>query len=149
MIRRGAVGIIFRADSGRSNYEFLIMRRKFLWRGWEFPKGGIKNGLKKETDEEAVLREIKEETNLDNVKIIHKLPEKMEYAHPKRFKLVGLTGSSHTVFLVEYHGGDIKLSFEHSGFRWLTYEEARKTLTYDTQKRILDAAHKYLISKKA
>lgn len=142
MIRLGAVGIIFRRVK-ENGFEFLILRRKFLWHGWEFPKGGIKKG--KENDESAVLREIREETGLAEVKIIHKFPEKMEYQHPKRFKLVGITGSSHSVFLVEYIKGDIKLSFEHSAFKWLPYKEARKTLTYDTQKRILDSAYRYLI----
>ena len=60
-IRKGAVGIIFRQNK-KNSYEFLILRRKFLWRGWEFAKGGVKES--KENEETGVLREIKEETGL-------------------------------------------------------------------------------------
>ena len=74
-IRKGAVAIIFRQD------EFLILKRELNWKGWEFVKGSIDEG---EDEETAVKREIREETGLEDIEIIHKLPEKLEYMHPEK-----------------------------------------------------------------
>jgi hypothetical protein len=39
---------------------------------------------------------------------------------------------------------DVKLSFEHIGFNWLTYEGAMKKLTFKNAKDVLQKAHDYL-----
>ena len=139
-IRKGAVAIILRQN------EFLVLRRVLNWKGWEFVKGSIDEG---EDEETAVRREIREETGLEDIEIVNKFPEKMEYKHPERLKRrSGIDSSSHTVFLVRHLNGEIRLSNEHGDFKWLPYEEARAILTYGTQKNILDTAYRYLYSKK-
>ena len=50
----------------KKGVEYLILKRKLHWIGWEFPKGGIK---KFESKKRAVRREIKEETGLNPSKI--------------------------------------------------------------------------------
>ena len=43
----------------KKGFVYLMLKRKLHWKGWEFPKGGLEKG---EDCEEAVLREVKEET---------------------------------------------------------------------------------------
>ena len=49
--------------------EYLLLKRKLHWKGWEFPKGGAEE---KENNLDAVKRELKEETGLKilNINII-------------------------------------------------------------------------------
>jgi len=48
---------------------FLVLKRKLHWHGWEFVKGHVE----KETARQAVLRELREETGIKNVKLIVKI----------------------------------------------------------------------------
>jgi 8-oxo-dGTP pyrophosphatase MutT (NUDIX family) len=41
--------------------EFLLLKRKLHWKGWEFCKGKIEKG---ETQKETVIRELREETGI-------------------------------------------------------------------------------------
>ena len=49
------------------NDQFLILKKQGNWVGWQFVQGGIDEG---ETEEEACLREIQEETGLKDIQII-------------------------------------------------------------------------------
>ncbi|MFH0832285.1 MAG: NUDIX domain-containing protein [Candidatus Aenigmatarchaeota archaeon] len=147
-IRKGVIGVVVNGD------EFLVLERKHMWRGWEFVKGGLtymeEGGMPCYEDEEnAVKREIMEETGLD-VDILNKFHERVEYEHPEHYKNeFGIDMSSHAIFLVNADSRDVKLSFEHSNFKWLTYDEARELLTHDEQKRALDIAAKFLKEQKS
>ena len=56
--KKGVSAVIY--DDNGALY-FLIFHRVKDWEGWEFPKGGINDG---EAPEEAIIREIQEETGL-------------------------------------------------------------------------------------
>ncbi len=97
----------------------IIKRNKSEINGdiWETPGGKIEFG---ETLEEALLREIKEEVGLDV------MVDKMLYAttfmsNPNR-QLVILT------YLCRSEGDEIKLSNEHTEYKWVAMDEARKYL---------------------
>lgn len=140
-IRKGVAGIIFKPDGPL----FLVLKRAINWEGWEFVKGSIGNNEIKET---AVRREILEETGLEEIELIYKFPGRMEYEHKESSRnLAGFSGSSHTVFLVKYIDGEVVLSHEHSDFKWLPYEEARETLTFENQRMFLDSAMEFLRHK--
>lgn len=121
--------------------KFLILRRKLRWRGWEFVKGKIG----KESLRHAVLREVHEETSLRKVRIECKLPVEVIYHHKS---MKGYTTSGLKAFLVECHGGNVRLSKEHSSFRWVTAETAEGLLTYDTHRAFLKLSVEHLEREK-
>ena len=77
--------------------------------GWEFPGGKIEEG---ETPEEALVREIKEELNVEVE--VGELLDTVEYDYPT-FHL------SMDCFICSIKSGEIVLN-EHSAARWLTTE---------------------------
>ena len=113
---------------------FLILKRQRNWEGWEFAKGGIESG---ESEEDAVHREIVEETGLQKFKII----KKIEGVY-KQFKGVGDKLNIHSVYLVEASmnipihipkGNDP----EHSTYLWADADSVMSKLTWDNDKEIL------------
>lgn len=100
---------------------------------WVFPKGTPTAG---ESLMETALREVREETGLD-VRIIRPLGE-MTYsfaaAGERVHKIVHF-------FLMEATGGDPSLhDAEYDEVRWVTVPEARRMLTFDTYRDVLDRA---------
>jgi len=102
-----AAGVIFKKN------KILLARRKpegLLGGLWEFPGGKIQKG---ETAEQACIREIREEVNLD-VEILEKLTTvKHAYTH---FKIVM------DVFICDYIGGRVKLNGPDD-FCWVRPEQ--------------------------
>ena len=77
---------------------------------WEFPGGKLEEG---ESHEACLLREIKEELNIE-IKIVEPLkPNSHHYPNGKEIQLVP--------FICEYISGDLKLA-EHADFKWLKKE---------------------------
>ena len=82
---------------------------------WELPSGK-REPL--ESSNDAVVREIKEETNID-VKVIRPIYV-FEFKNEKSDEIRDATQIN---FLVEYLGGEVKLSDEHQNFKWISKEE--------------------------
>ena len=102
-------------------------------RSWVFPKGTPDEG---ETIEETALREVREETGLE-VEIVRPIGQ-IEYwfAVPGQrvHKIVHF-------FLMRALGGDLsKHDHEYDEVRWAPADEARRLLTYDTYREMLDRA---------
>ncbi|MHB8630596.1 MAG: NUDIX hydrolase [Candidatus Limnocylindria bacterium] len=100
---------------------------------WVFPKGTPAPG---ESIEETALREVREETGLD-VRIVRPLGE-MTYSF-------GAAGERvHKVvhfFLMEPTGGDPSLhDGEYDEVRWVAVVEARRMLSFDSYREVLDRA---------
>jgi len=77
---------------------------------WEFPGGKTETG---ETAEECIIREIREELNLD-ISIIHQL-QPVEHHYPEKSILL-------IPFVCRITGGQIDLT-DHSEYRWLAKKE--------------------------
>ena len=122
---------------------YLILKRKLHWKGWEFPKGGMKFF---ETKKHAVKREIKEETGLKILKI-NKFNLKGKYRYNREFKdRPKIIGQNYTLFAVKTKKGKVKLDkLEHSGYKWMNFNEAMKKLTWKNQKKCLKVVNAYLL----
>ena len=107
---------------------------------WEFVKGKTENN---ENDKETVIRETKEEVNIEDLKFIPGFKEKIQFFYKKDKELVK---KEVIYYLAETKTKKVKLSFEHINYKWLNYEEALKQLTFKNSKEILKKAHEMLTS---
>ena len=153
-----AGAIIFRKEprsrasslQGRDNKIYYLLLH-YKSGHWDFPKGHIEKG---EKEEETVKREIKEETGIEDVEIIDGFKEWVKYVFRRSYGLEGEEKKKApwvfkivTFYLAETKTKEIKISFEHLGYKWLPYEEAFKQLTFKNAKEILKKANDFLVSK--
>jgi bis(5'-nucleosidyl)-tetraphosphatase len=129
--------IIFRRTNEGIRFLLLYHGRGY----WNFPKGKIE---REEKSLKAALRETKEETGLSqsNLRLVKrfKAHERFSFYRDKKkiFKLVIL-------YLAETNICHIKLSDEHSGYGWFSFEEAKKILSrYKENLTIITNAHSFL-----
>ena len=130
--KHGVTGVIFRESGGARL--FLVLHRVLNWTGWEFVKGGIDGS---ETPEEAVFREIKEETGLEDVELVVVLPKKVSWT-AKDIKYI------YTPFVLRSKGtGLVKIEqeiVEHDGFKWVEESNVEPLLTHEDNKKIFREA---------
>lgn len=138
---RKAVFVVVYAKE-KSKIYYLILKRKLHWKGWEFPKGGLK---KIETKKRAVKREIKEETGLRILKI-KKFNVSGKYKYKKELPdRNGIIGQTYYLYAVEVKKGKIKIDkLEHSDYKWLEFEKAIQKLTWPNQKKSMAIVHGWL-----
>jgi 8-oxo-dGTP pyrophosphatase MutT (NUDIX family) len=102
---------------------------------WGFPKGHVEKG---ETDEAAARRELYEETGIDAVDL---LPDQI-FSQSYAFAV----GTSMVLKVVDYFVGvtDSRVATPHefegeiTAALWLPYEEAKRRLSFDDTRRILE-----------
>ncbi len=131
----------------------LVLKRskkeKFHTGAYDLPGGHVDKG---ESVAEALQREVEDETGLvtesGDILAVREYPKE----HEMFDKIKALR------FIAYYKGGEVKLSEEHSGFEWLTFDEVKAKLAsgklkkgdrgYEEEKRdTILLAEKYLESK--
>ena len=125
-----AGGVVVR---GSGDHLEVVLTGRDSDRTWVFPKGTPEAG---ESVEETALREVSEETGLD-VEILRPIGQ-IEYwfAVPGQrvHKVVHF-------FLMRALGGDVsRHDHEYDEVRWMPIDEARRLLSYDTYREMLDRA---------
>lgn len=137
MGREISAGVILFRDKGRREYLLLDYGAH-----WDFPKGHIEQG---EDPETTAARELQEETGVRDARFVPGFRQSMRYFYRKAgegmLKVV-------VFFLAETPTGDVVLSHEHSGYLWLSYEEALKRLTFKNARDLLARAHAFLDAQK-
>lgn len=127
--------------------EYIILKRKKHWKGWEFPKGKIE---KFETKKMAAKREVSEETGLKVLKV-KRFKEKGAYLYPKKlWDRPDKVGQTYHLFAIRVEKGNGKLNLdpiEHNGYKWMNFQEARRKLTWPNQKRCLKIVNDWLKNK--
>lgn len=97
---------------------------------------------KGEKIEETAKREIFEETGIKDVQFIDGFKEWIKYFFRVEgkniFKVV-------TFFLAETKEEEVKISLEHTDYKWLPYDEALEQLTFKNAKDILKKANDFLL----
>ena len=108
--------------------KFLLLKRaktKMYEHLWQGVAGKIEEG---ETASEAAIRELKEETGFDPVRMfVADHVSKFYEVHGDRINLV-------PVFGIEVDREDVTISEEHCEFKWVNFETARDTLIWKGQK---------------
>lgn len=142
--RKAIFGVVYSKDSlGR--IEYLILKRKKHWKGWEFTKGKIE---KKETKKSAAKREVKEETGL-KILNIKEFKEKGKYLYKKRLKdRPEIMGQTYSLFGLQVKKGKVRLDkIEHNGHKWVSFKEAYKKLTWPNQRKCLEIVDNWIKDK--
>ncbi len=119
-----------------SHLEFLLLH--YAKGHWDFPKGHIEAN---ETAEQAMLRELKEETSIEDAKVLPGFRETITYFFRDNCETVK---KDVIFFLVESKTKKVELSYEHIGYEWLPYEKAIEKVTYSNAKQVLKKAYEFL-----
>jgi 8-oxo-dGTP pyrophosphatase MutT (NUDIX family) len=143
--RKGVFIVIY--SKTEKGIEYLILKRKLHWKGWEFPKGGLENN---ENSQKTILRELKEETGIKNPLIITKFDFSGKYKYEKELSdREGVIGQTFSLYGIRVKKQLIKVdSKEHSNYRWVDYNTAMSMLTWPNQKKCLKLVNSWLKSMK-
>lgn len=126
--------IVYRGSEDDVKFLFLTRREGFL----DFPKGHIEKG---ETEVQSAVRETEEETGL-KVSPDTRFRYNQEYWYQRKGEKIR---KSVIMFLARApSNSEVKISFEHEGYKWLSYHDALVELSYKTQKEMLTAAMNYI-----
>jgi 8-oxo-dGTP pyrophosphatase MutT (NUDIX family) len=127
-----AGGIIFRKSD--SVVEVALTSRQ-KGEVWCLPKGLVDKG---ESLEQTALREVREETGLEG-KLIQKI-EEIKYWYYSKWEQVRIFKIVH-FYLMECLGGNTEEhDFEVDEVRWFPLEEAKRILTYKSEREIAEKA---------
>jgi bis(5'-nucleosidyl)-tetraphosphatase len=128
MIEERSAGAILFRETPSGNLYLLL---NYPSGHWDFVKGNIEKG---ETLKETVIREIREETGINDVNFVDDFEDKVEYHYQRNGELVH---KEVVFFLAKTNTSDVKISHEHLGFIWLTFDDALKKLTYKNAQNIM------------
>lgn len=137
---KSAGSIIFREEGGKLLYLLLhypsTKRAKKEY--WDFPKGHVEQG---ETEEQTVRREVKEETNIQDLRFVRGFRETINYFFQAEGKKIFKTV---VFYLAKTNTSEVKISLEHVGFMWLPFNEALLQLKFLNAKRLLTKAQRII-----
>jgi 8-oxo-dGTP pyrophosphatase MutT (NUDIX family) len=107
---------------------------------WDFVKGHVEQN---ETEKDTVLRETEEEVGITELSFIEGYRQPISYY----YRRAGKTVFKEVIFyLLESKIDAVRLSREHVGFDWMSFDRAYERLTYKNAKNTLRKAHDYLES---
>jgi 8-oxo-dGTP pyrophosphatase MutT (NUDIX family) len=105
---------------------------------WDFVKGHVEKG---ESEKQTTLRETEEEAGITDITFIEGYREPISYY----YRRAGRTVRKEVIFyLLETKTEQVRLSREHVGFDWLSYDRAMERLTYKNAKDTLQKAQEFL-----
>ncbi len=122
--------------------KFLLLHRVLHWSGWEFAKGGVKVG---EKIEDAIKRELFEETGIINVEVVGKIDE-LKYFDKNRNipsfvrNYLVKVSSNNKISFENQALVDGERVVEHDDFKWCFPLEAVKLLKHHNMKRTMKRA---------
>lgn len=146
MINEKSVGVIvFRYNPREKAIQYLVLYHRGNY--WNFPKGKVERG---ETEIQTAKRELMEETNIKNIKLIDGWRQQTQF-----FFKEGREGKKHLIkkdfilYLAKMpKDAKVDISGEHdgydNGYAWLDYKQAIKYLKFKSIKEIMKEADSYV-----
>jgi len=105
---------------------------------WDFPKGHVDKG---ESEQQTALRELLEETQISDARILESFRTSMSYFFHRNGRTVR---KEVAYYMAQTQTQSVVLSFEHQGWAWLPAGEALERLTYENSRRVLREAIEHL-----
>ncbi|MGA2877152.1 MAG: NUDIX domain-containing protein [Nitrososphaerales archaeon] len=138
MIREKSCGaVIFMKKDDVAKYLLL----NYAAGHWDFVKGNVEVN---ESEQQTVVRELREETSITEAQFINAFRESIAYFYRRQ----GMTVHKEVVFFImEAFTDKVELSFEHVGYIWLDYKHALEKLSFKNSKDVLQKAHDFLKKK--
>jgi len=136
--------IIFRKNNKEMQFLLIYSKRN---NAWGFPKGHIEPG---ESEKEAALREIKEETGIDDLAFVEGFREEDIYkAISNRGPHNGTAIEKHSIYyLCKTQTSVIKVDEEEiSSFKWLRLQDVYSVEMHKSTKQILTVAVDFLLKQ--
>lgn len=133
-----AGAVVYYYDLQTKKNLYLILHYATDHAFWDFPKGKIEEG---ENKRQAALRETKEETALD-VTLNNDFEQSLSYFF--KDKDSHMVSKDVTFFIGQATTKDVTLSHEHIYFKWLEFDEARKQLTFQNARQLLQMADRFI-----
>jgi len=125
--------VIFKRNGNR---KYLLLH--YEGGHWDFVKGHVERN---ETEKDTVLRETREEVGITELEFVEGYRQPISYY----YKRAGRTVYKEVIFyLIESKTDAVRLSREHVGYEWLTYDRAYERLTYKNAKETLRKANAFL-----
>jgi 8-oxo-dGTP pyrophosphatase MutT (NUDIX family) len=106
---------------------------------WDLAKGKLEPG---ETELQAALRELQEETGITEITFDDQFYEKVMYRYGDYRG--GVIHKQVGFFLASTLQEKIVLSHEHEDYAWLSFHDAIARVTFDSAQHLLARAHAYL-----
>jgi 8-oxo-dGTP pyrophosphatase MutT (NUDIX family) len=127
--------VIFRQNDER---KYLLLH--YEGGHWDFVKGHMEGN---ETEMETVLRETDEEVGISDLSFIESFRHRISYY----YRRAGQTVFKEVIFyILETKTETVRLSREHVGFDWLSFDKAYERLTFKNAKDTIKKARDYLDS---
>jgi 8-oxo-dGTP pyrophosphatase MutT (NUDIX family) len=134
-VREKSAGfIVFKKDDGLFKYLFLRVSGRL-----DFPKGNIEED---EDELSAALRELKEESGIEKVRVMHGFRRVLNYYYKRSDGT--LVSKTLILFLGEALEDRVSVSWEHEGFEWLSLDEALNRIKYPGYKEVLKDAEEFI-----
>ncbi len=137
MIKETSAGVlIFYLENNKP----IFLMLKYL-NYWGFVKGLIEKG---EGEIATVRREAKEEANISQIQILEGFKQLIKYS----FRFKGEIISKKVTFFLgkveKEEAGNVRISFEHQGFKWLSFDDALRIMKHKNERDLLTKANELL-----
>lgn len=130
------LGYIYFVDENNEPKFLMLKRASDKGDFWQGVSGGLEEG---ETLKEGILREVQEETSLDNFEKVELLDKFYQFDDE------GLWKTDYVFALKMKKKTEPNLSDEHSQYEWTSKERALKLLKFDTNKDALREVYKLIV----
>ena len=129
---------VFKDEGG--NFIFCLV--KHAEGHWGFPKGGQEIG---ESEQETAIRELKEETGINDIKLFGNKSFTIKYLFKKDGLQYNKSVTYFPGFIFSMNTATPKdFKAEISEIKWVSYKEAKELITFLEEKNILNQTFEYL-----